>query len=57
MTEQVKVQVRRSGLRFEAAAALDLAADVRTVWETITDCAGLPRFMPGIRPCRMTGQV
>ena len=57
MAEQVKVQVRRSGLRFGAAAVLDLAADVRTVREAITDCAGLPRFMPGIRPYRMTGLV
>jgi len=53
MTDRVTVDVRRSGRRFEAAAVLDLAADVRTVWETITDYDALPRFMPGIRACRV----
>jgi hypothetical protein len=32
---------------------LDLAADARTVWQTITDYAALPGFMPGIRSCRV----
>ncbi len=32
---------------------LDLAADERTVWQTVTDYPGLPRFMPGIRACRV----
>jgi hypothetical protein len=31
----------------------DLAADAQTVWETITDYGALPRFMPGIRTCRV----
>jgi len=53
MTEKVKVDVRRSGRRFDAVATLDLAADAQTVWETITDYAALPRFMPGIRACRV----
>ncbi len=53
MTDNVRVEVRRSGRRFEAEAVLDLAADARTVWETITDYGALPRFMPGIRACRV----
>jgi Polyketide cyclase / dehydrase and lipid transport len=53
MTDDVKVEVRRSGRRFEADAVLDLGADVQTVWDTITDYAGLPGFMPGIRSCRV----
>ena len=53
MTDVVKVDVRRSGRRFEAEAVLDLAADAQTVWETITDYAALARFMPGIRACRV----
>jgi hypothetical protein len=53
MTDQVKVEVRRSGRRFDATAVLDLAADAQTVWDTITDYGALPRFMPGIRACRV----
>lgn len=50
MTE---VDVRRSGRRFEAEAVLDLDADARTVWETITDYDALSSFMPGIHACRV----
>ena len=53
MNDVVKVEVQRSGRRFEAEAVLDLAADVQTVWDTITDYGALPRFMPGIRACRV----
>ena len=53
MTEGLHVEVRRSGRRFEAEAALELAADAATVWQTITDYDALPRFMPGIRACRV----
>jgi len=53
MTDSVEVDVRRSGRRFDAVATLDLAADARTVWETITDYGALPGFMPGIRACRV----
>ena len=53
MTDEVKVDVRRSGRRFDAEAVLDLAADAQTVWDTITDYGALPRFMPGIRACRV----
>jgi hypothetical protein len=56
MTDVVKVDVRRSGRRFEAEAVLDLAADPHTVWETITDYPALPRFMPGIHACRVIGR-
>ncbi len=53
MAERVKVDVRRSGRRFDADAVLDLAADAATVWSTITDYDALPSFMPGIRACRV----
>jgi len=53
MTDSVKVDVRRSGRRFDATAMLDLAADAQTVWDTITDYDALPSFMPGIRACRV----
>lgn len=53
MTDEVKVDVRRSGRQFEAEAVLDLAADAQTVWETVTDYGALPRFMPGISACRV----
>jgi hypothetical protein len=53
MTDRVTVDVRRTGRRFEAEALLELAADARTVWDTITDYDALPRFMPGIRACRV----
>jgi hypothetical protein len=53
MTDDVEVEVRRSGRRFEAEAVLDLAADAQTVWDTITDYGALSRFMPGIRACRV----
>lgn len=53
MRDRVTVEVRRSGKRFDAEAVLDLAADARTVWDTITDYDALPNFMPGIRSCRV----
>jgi len=53
MTDDLDVDVRRSGRRFEAEVVLELAADAQTVWETITDYGTLPRFMPGIRACRV----
>ena len=53
MSEPVKVEVRRNGRRFDAEALLDLPADEQTVWQSITDYGALPRFMPGIRACRV----
>jgi len=53
MSDDVKIEVRRSGRRFEAEAVLDLAADAQTVWDTITDYDALSSFMPGIRACRV----
>ncbi|MDP2004959.1 MAG: hypothetical protein Q8K45_04725 [Rubrivivax sp.] len=53
MTDEVKVEVRRSGRTFEAEAVLDLGADVPTIWDTITDYAGLARYMPGIHHCHV----
>lgn len=53
MTDEVKVEVRRDGRRFEAEAVLDLAADPQVIWDTITDYPALPRFMPGIHACQV----
>lgn len=53
MTDEVKIDVRRDGRRFEAEAVLDLSADAQTVWDTITDYAALSGFMPGIHDCRV----
>ena len=53
MTNELDVDVRLSGRRFEAEVVLELAADAQTVWETITDYGALPRFMPGIHACRV----
>lgn len=53
MSHEVKVDVRRSGRRFEAEAIVEVAADARTAWDTITDYGALPDFMPGIRACRV----
>ncbi len=53
MSDAVRVTVKRTGKRFEAEALLELPADARTVWETITDYDALPAFMPGIRSCRI----
>jgi hypothetical protein len=53
MSDSINVEVRRNGRRFEAEATLELAADARTVWDTITDYAVLSQFMPGIRGCRV----
>lgn len=53
MAGTVNVEVRRSGKRFDAEAVLDLPASAETIWQTITDYPALPRFMPGIRACRV----
>lgn len=53
MNDTINVEVRRDGRRFEAEAVLELPADEHTVWDTITDYPALPRFMPGIRECRV----
>jgi phage baseplate assembly protein W len=53
MTDKVEVEVRRNGRSFVAEAVLDLGADLQSVWDTITDYAALPRFMPGIRACKV----
>lgn len=54
MTDEVRVEVRRSGRTFEAEAVLDLGADAQTIWDTITDYDALARFMPGIHHCHVS---
>jgi hypothetical protein len=51
--EAIRVAVKRSGRTFEAEAVCRVQATSATVWETITDYPNLPRFMPGIRDCRV----
>lgn len=53
MADAVTVEVKRTGRRFDAAATLELDADERTVWDTITDYGAMPGFMPGIHACRV----
>jgi hypothetical protein len=53
MTDELNIDVRRTGRSFEAEAVLELAADAQTVWDTITDYDALPGFMPGIHACRV----
>ena len=53
MSDPLTIDVQRSGKRFDAEALLDLPAPAQTVWDTITDYDALPRFMPGIRACRV----
>lgn len=51
--EAIRVEVKRSGRTYEAEAVCRIQAAPATVWETITDYPNLPRFMPGIRACRI----
>lgn len=53
MSDELKIDVQRSGKTFRAEAMMRLPAALETVWETITDYDALPRFMPGIRACRV----
>ncbi len=54
MTVPIDLDVKRTGKTFDAQARLDLPADDTTVWNVITAYEALPRFMPGIRSCRIT---
>jgi len=51
--EAIRVEVKRNGRTFEAESVCRVQATSATVWETITDYPNLPRFMPGIRSCRV----
>lgn len=51
--EAIRVEVKRNGRTYEAEAVCRIQAAPATVWETITDYPNLPRFMPGIRACRI----
>ena len=53
MTDALTIDVQRSGKTFRADAVMHLPAPLETVWATITDYDALPRFMPGIRACRV----
>jgi Polyketide cyclase / dehydrase and lipid transport len=50
---KLRVDVRRKGRTFEADAECWIDASSTVVWETITDYAALPAYMPGIRSCRV----
>lgn len=53
----VRVEVTRRARTFEAAAVCRVDAGAAVVWDTITDYEALPRFMPGIRACRVLERV
>lgn len=56
MSAPIDLEVKRAGKSFDAQARLDLPADDATVWSVITEYEALPRFMPGIRTCRVTAR-
>jgi hypothetical protein len=56
MSELITVDVRRTGKCFDATATLDLPAELPAVWATITSYDALPRYMPGIRACKVVEQ-
>jgi hypothetical protein len=49
----VSVELERDGDHFTVAARADLAADARTAWDTLTDYARLPEFIPGLERTRV----
>ena len=54
---KLRVNVRRKGRTFEADAECRIDAGSTVVWDTITDYAALPSYMPGIRACRVVERV
>ena len=47
------VSVRTEGDGGAASASLDIAAPPSAVWAALTDCAGAPRYMPGLISCQV----
>lgn len=54
---QPQIDVRRESGVFVVRAEVDLQADQRTAWLTVTDYEQLPRFVPGIRSAKVLARV
>ncbi len=50
------VSVRAEGDGGAANASVDIAAPPSAVWAALTDCAGAPRYMPGLVSCRIVSR-
>ncbi len=50
---QPRIEVARDGAAYVVRAAVDLTADRRTAWHTITDYEHLPQFVPGIQSAQV----
>lgn len=50
------VSVRAEGDGGAASASVDIAAPPKAVWAALTDCAGYPRYMPGVISCRIVSK-
>ncbi|MEW5913224.1 MAG: SRPBCC family protein [Thermodesulfobacteriota bacterium] len=46
----------RRGQPERVQAAVVIAAPAARVWDTLLDCAGAPRFVPGLQECRVLQQ-
>jgi carbon monoxide dehydrogenase subunit G len=51
-----QVNVRAEGDGGAASASVDIAAPPAAVWAALTDCAGYPRYMPGVISCRIVSK-
>lgn len=52
-----EIDVRRDAGAFVVRAEVELQADRRTAWLTVTDYERLPQFVPGIRSARVLARV
>ena len=55
-TAKPAVSVRAEGDGGAASASVDIAAPPSAVWAALTDCAGYPRYMPGVVSCRIVSR-
>jgi hypothetical protein len=54
---QPEIEVRREAGAFVVRAEVELEADRRTAWLTVTDYEHLPQFVPGIRSAQVLARV
>jgi hypothetical protein len=54
---QPRIEVARDGAAYVVRAAVDLTADRRTAWNTITDYEHLPQFVPGIQSAQVLARA
>jgi len=54
---QPEVDVRRDGAAFVVHAEVELEANQRTAWLTVTDYERLPQFVPGIRHAQVLARM